>query len=205
MLFNFLVYNKFKYRKWSKLDMQKRWDTFQKLEVIQARRMGREPAQVVFKEMDERERGCYVSAKNTIFLNKMFIEQDELRFMGMFTIFHEGRHAYQHKVALEKNPGIFSRGKKWRSNFEGYIGGAEDEYTFYSMQPVERDANKYALQRLKHFQSKFIDDRYYVATLKFEEKCFEDDKFRAKEELGMFYKHKVAKRTKEESEQNFGR
>ena len=122
-----------------------------------------------------------------------------MRFDGMFTLFHEGRHAFQHCVCFSgEEHGIFSRARKWKKNFGGYISGANDEYSFYSMQPIERDANKYALSRLRSFKYRFMDDRYYQATVSFEERCFDDDKFRAKEELGLFYKHKIAKKQDEQ-------
>lgn len=203
MIFDFLTYNKFKFRKWSKLSLKDRAWAFQKLEMIQARKLGRPVVQVIFREMDEHMKGQFVPGKDVIYLNQMFIEDEFLRFDGMFTLFHEGRHAFQHNVCFSgKELGLFSRARKWAKNFGGYIDGAQDEYSFYAMQPIERDANKYALQRLKSFRYRFIDDRYYNATVTFEEKCFDDDKFRAKEELGLFYKHKLSKRQREEYDKN---
>lgn len=200
MLFDFLTYNKFKFRKWDKYSLQDRAWAFQKLEMIQARKLGRPVAQVIFREMDETMKGQFMPDKNIILMNKIFIEQDMLRFDGMFTLFHEGRHAFQHNVCFSgQELGLFSKARKWKRNFGGYISGyGGDEFAFYAMQPIERDANKYALQRLKQFRFRFYDDRYYNATINFEEKCFYDDKFRAKEELGVFYRHKIAKRQKEE-------
>lgn len=201
MLFDFLTYNKFKFRKWDKMSLSDRAYAFQKLEIIQARKLGRPVCQVIFRPMEEHLKGQFIPGKDVIYLNQMFIEEDALRFDGMFTLFHEGRHAFQHNVCFSgKELGLFSKARKWQKNFGGYINGAEDEYSFYAMQPIERDANKYALQRLKKFQYRFIDDRYYNATVRFEEKCFDDDRFRAKEELGYFYKLKLAKRQKEEYE-----
>ncbi len=203
-MFDFLVYNKFKFRKWDKLSLEDRAFAFQKLEMIQARKLHRPVAQVIFREMDEHLKGQFIPERNIIFLNKMFVTEDSLRFDGMFTLFHEGRHAFQHHVCFSgEELGIFSKARKWKKNFGGYINGAEDEYSFYAMQPVERDANKYALSRLKSFKYRFIEDRYYNATVVFEEKCFDDDKFRAKEELGMFYQHKLAKRQEEEYNKHF--
>ena len=202
MLFNFLTYNKFKFRKWDKYSLEERAYAFQKLEIIQAKKLHRPVANVVFREMDEKMKGQFVPGKNIILMNKMFITEDMLRFDGMFTLFHEGRHAFQHHVCFDGvEDGLFSRARKWRKNFGGYISGANgDEFSFYAMQPIERDANKYALSRLKDFRFRFGEDRYYNATVRFEERCFYDDKFRAKEELGFFYKHKIAKRQKEEYE-----
>ena len=203
-MFDFLLYNKFKFRKWENYSLEQRAYIFQKLEIIQARKLHRPVAQVVFREMDEHLKGQFVPERNIIFMNKMFIQEDGLRFDGMFTLFHEGRHAFQHNVCFSgEEHGIFSKARKWQKNFSGYINGTNDEYSFYSMQPVERDANKYALSRLKSFKYRFIDDRYYNATVSYEEKCFDEDKFRAKDELGFFYKHKIQKRQDEESKRRF--
>jgi len=203
MLFNFLTYNKFKFRNWDRLSLEDRAQVFQKLENIQAKKLHRPPAEIIFKEMDERQKGAFNPTKNCIFLNMRFIQEDYLRFDGMFTLFHEGRHAFQHYAISENNNfGFFSKAKKWKENFKGYLSGSVDEYAFYAMQPVERDANKYALSRLKSFLDRFSEDRYFIATLSFEEKCFYDDKFRAKNELGLFYNKKITKRFQEESEKN---
>ena len=203
MLFDFLTYNKFKFRNWNRLNLEGRAKVFQKLENIQARKLGRPPADIFFKEMEEKQKGAFNPTNNCIYLNIRFIQEDYLRFDGMFTLFHEGRHAFQHYAINTKSSfGVFSKAKKWRENFKGYISGNMDEYAFYAMQPVERDANKYALSRLNSFLYRFSEDRYFMATLNFEERCFYDDKFRAKNELGLFYNKKITKRFQEESEKN---
>lgn len=197
-MFRFSTYNKFKFNKWEKLSPQQRLEVFQKLEIIQAKKLGRPVAYVVPREMDENTKGFFSSRKNTIYLNTRFFYEDFLRFDGMFTLFHEGRHAYQHHVVFEtKNPGFFSKARKWKKNFEGYIVGDMDEYSFYSMQPVERDANKYALNRLKQFEFRFRHDNLFARTLEFEEKCFDYDKLQAKKDLGMFYRQKISKKQKQ--------
>ena len=67
-MFNFLVYNKFKFYKWEKLSPQERLETFQKLEEIQAKKLGRPVAFVEPSQMQEKTKGCYSSRKNTIFV-----------------------------------------------------------------------------------------------------------------------------------------
>ncbi len=203
-MFNFLVYNKFKFRKWEKLSPQQRLEVFQKLEVIQAKKLGRPVAYVEPKEMDAYSKGFFSSQQNTIYLNKQYFFEDYLRFDGMFTLFHEGRHAYQHHVVFQtQNAGIFSKARKWKKNFEGYIKGNMDEYSFYSMQPIERDANRYALKRLKQFSFRFRYDSMFARTVEYEEMCLDGDKLKARKDLGFFYKQKIAKK-QEQNRKNFG-
>ena len=57
MLFDFLTYNKFKFRNWNRLNLEGRAKVFQKLENIQARKLGRPPADIFFKEMEEKQKG----------------------------------------------------------------------------------------------------------------------------------------------------
>ena len=112
----------------------------------------------------------------------------------MNTLFHEGRHAFQYLCCFQKNKYLFpfSYARKWKKNFQGYANGEKEPISFYTMQPVERDANKYALNRLKQFRSKFKENEIYENTLKLIEHEYIDDKITAKKELGAFYQIKVA-------------
>ena len=200
-MLRFLVYNKFKFRKWEKLTPQQRLEVFQELEKIQAKKLKRPMAIVEPKNMPQNAKGLFSSQSNTIFLNTNYFFDDNLRFDGMFTLFHEGRHAYQHFVCFStKRFGFFSKARKWKKNFSGYISGFGDEYSFYSMQPVERDANLYAFRRLKEFDFRFRYDSCFRATLDFEEYCLDSDKFKAKKDLGFFYRQKISNKTKQNAE-----
>lgn len=200
-MFAFLVYGKFKFRKWEKMSPDERLSAFQELEKVQAKKLGRPECLIEPREMPENVKGTFSSRENKIYLNEIYFFDYRLRFDGMFTLFHEGRHAFQHYVCYTaQNPGFFSKARKWQQNFRGYIGGSLDEYAFYAMQPVERDANSYALKRLKSLEWRFGNDDYFNATVAFEERSNDNDKFRAKNDLGIFYRQKISKRTKENSE-----
>lgn len=60
------------------------------------------------------------------------------------------------------------------------------------MQPIERDANLYAIKRLKQFGFRFKNEFHFNRTLEIVQDEFDNAKFNAKKELGMFYKIKVA-------------
>ena len=199
-LFNFLTYNKFRARNWPYLSPNDRLEAYQKLENIQAKKLHRPACEIIAKPMDESLRGQFVQKRNVIYINEDYITDPNLSYDGMATIFHEGRHAYQHYICFEKEKvSRFSRAHKWRQNFAGYEAGGEDKYSFYTMQLVERDANRYALNRLKQFRHRYKVDPLYEATVKFREKLYLDDKINARKDLGLFYRWKVARNNRENS------
>lgn len=193
MFFRFLTYNKFKKRKWKRMTPEKRAKAYQELEIIQAKKQKRKPCQVVFSVMDERSNGVHISNENKIKLNSKFVYRPEYRYYGMATLFHEGRHAFQHHaITTNKKLGIFSKARKWRKNFQGYTSTDQDAYSFYSMQPVERDANLYAIRRMRRFRFRYRNDKLFRDTLKDKENQFDEVKDLAKKELGLFYGIRVA-------------
>ena len=201
MFFRFLTYNKFKENKWKRLNPKKRLRAFQKLENIQAKKLGRPACKVIARTWEENPNmnGQFSSGNNTIELNTKFIMENNMRFFGMATLFHEGRHAYQNYLCYGgKKVRRFSKAYKWKKNFQGYVNGENDKYSFYSMQPIERDANKYAIIRLKNFRHRFRKDKIFKATLERKIEEFADVKDLAKKELGMFYKLRVALRNRKE-------
>lgn len=203
MFFRFLTYNKFKEKKWLKLSTYQRAAVFQKLENIQSKKLHRPVCKIVFMQMKDNLNGFYVNEEQAIYLNSQFIMEPNLRFIGMATLFHEGRHAFQHYVCFEKkHKPLFLGSRKWIKNFQGYSNAEEDKYSFYSMQPVERDANKYALKRMRQFRRRFKDLRVYEATIEYLQHEFDEVKSHAKKELGIFYNLKVAKNTNKKRKDN---
>lgn len=192
MFFRFLTYNKFKTRKWKRLSPEKRVKVFQKLENIQAKKQKRPACRVFVSNMDANSNGVHHSADNTIELNSKFVIYPEQRFYGMATLFHEGRHAFQHMAITKEKVCIFSRAYRWKKNFQGYTSGDEDKYSFYSMQPVERDANRYAIRRMRRFRFRYRNEPLFNRTLRDKIAQFSDVKEYAKKELGAFYSLRVA-------------
>ncbi len=200
MIFRFLTYNKFKENKWKRMSPQKRLKAFQKLENIQAKVLGRPACKVVPKQWEEQGlNGQFLSKTKQIELNTKFMTANNLQFMGMATLFHEGRHAYQYNLCYGgKKVRRFSKAYKWKQNFQGYVGSEEDKYSFYSMQPIERDANKYAILRMKKFRFRYRKERLFLDALQRKMEDFDDVKDFAKKELGVFYKLKVFLRSRKE-------
>lgn len=200
MFFNFITYNKFRRKKWEKLSLDKRAKAFQELENIQAKKLDRPVYNVEFSDcLNESFLGKCDSKNKIIQLNKNFILKPNLRFLGMETLFHEGRHAFQCNCCFgDKEPKKFTKAYKWKKNFEGYIDGNKDKYSFYSMQPVERDACKYALKRLKSFRFRYRNESLFFKTYERRAQDYEETKLLAKKELGIFYKYKIALRNKKE-------
>ena len=199
-MFNFITYNKFKERKWKRMDPRKRLMAFQKLENIQAKKMRRPALTVVTVNWeDENLNGQCVNEKGIIQLNSRFVIHSARRFLGMATLFHEGRHAYQYHLCFGgKKVRRFTKAYKWKKNFEGYVNGESDKYSFYSMQPIERDANKYAILRMKTLRRRYRRERLFNEALMEKLADFDHVKDFAKKELGMFYKLRVALRNSKE-------
>ncbi len=200
MIFRFLVYNKFKSRKWSRLSYAQRLKACQSLERIEAKKQRRFEYQIIIKDMDEQGyAGLCRSQQQQMLLDDNYIKEEDRRFYLMYTIFHEGRHAYQHrKIDGKEKHSIFSKAYRWKKNSEGYINYTKDmdSQSYYDMQPMELDANEYALKRLKSFRFRFTNDPDYIQTVQYYEDRAVKREERAKKELGFFYKIKVALRSR---------
>ena len=142
--------------------------------------------------------------EKTIYLNRDFFVDENMQFFGLATLFHEERHAQQHFVVKNKKKiSRFSKAYKWQQNMMAYIQYEGDEkYSYYSMQEIERDANKFAIHQLKKFRFRFRNDRVYKYTLEQKEKEFDFVKENARKELGVFYRLKLFIRNKKEQRKN---
>lgn len=203
-LFNFLTYIKFKSEKWESYSPDKRLKIFQKMENIMAKKMNRPVYEVLPKSFKDNTNGLCDYDNKIIYLNKIFFVENYLHFYGLATLFHEERHAQQNYIVKSKrNHFKLSKAYKWQKNMQGYINyNGEDKYSYYSMQEVERDANKYAINRLKKLKFWFRYDNLYYKTLELKKQQYDEVKNIAKKELGLFYKFKLKKRQKKELEKN---
>ena len=200
-LFNFLTYIKFRSEKRVDYSPKKRLALFQKMEKIMAKKMGRPVYSVVPQDFGDNTNGLCQYETKTIFLNTKFFQEDYLQFYGLATLFHEERHAFQNKIVTsKKDPFIFSKAYKWKRDMEGYVDYNEhDKYSYYSMQGIERDANKYAIDRLRKLKFWFRYEDLYYRTLELKMDQYEEVRNIAKKELGFFYKWKVRRRQKKEA------
>ena len=203
-IFNFLTYNKLKQKKWRRLSPAKRLKVYQKMEKIMAKKTKRPAFTVYPKEWYDGTRGLCVYKDQTIYLNKDFFIKDNQQFLGLATLFHEGRHVQQHHVVKSKKKLFrFSKAYKWKQNMTAYIQyEGNEKYSYYSMQEVERDANKFAIQRLRRLKFWFRNDKEYLRALDEKEREFDLVKEHAKKELGIFYKLKLFLRNRKERRKN---
>lgn len=204
MLFNFLTYNKFKTKKWRKLSSKKRWKLYQKMENITAKKVGREKYEVLPRQWEDGTRGLCVYEEKRIYLNTDFFVKENMQFLGLATLFHEQRHAQQHFIVrTKKKISRFSKAYKWQQNMRAYITyEGNEKYSYYSMQEIERDANKNAIHRLRKFKFRFRKDNVFKKSLEMKEQEFDDVKENAKKELGLFYKFKLFLRNRKERKKN---
>lgn len=203
-MFNFLVYNKFKQKKWKKLKPEKRLKVFQKMENIMAKKVGRQRYTVLPEDWNDGTRGLCVYKDKIIYINTEYFVKDNYQFYGLATLFHEQRHAQQHFIVKSKKKlWRFSKAYKWKKNMEAYIQYEGDEkYSYYSMQEIERDANKFAINQLRKFRFRFRKEPIYKKTLELKEEEFDEVKENAKKELGIFYKLKLFLRNRKEQKKN---
>lgn len=200
-LFNFLTYRKFRSEKWRTYSPRKRVALFQKMEKIMSRKMGRPMYHIMPRQFDDNTNGLCDYENKIIYINKTFFEEDYLQFYGLATLFHEERHAMQNNIVTKtEKPFRFSKAYKWKKDMESYIDYDEREkYSYYSMQGIERDANKYAIDRLKKLKFWFRYDNLYYKTLDLKIQQFDEVKNIAKKELGFFYKFKLKRRKDKEA------
>ncbi len=206
MFFKFRIYNKFKRRKWKKLTIQQRIQALQNLENLEAKKVGRPPYTIVIEKMNFGGLCCYGERKIKIAPDLMY--DIERRFYLLHVYFHESRHAYQNfLVNSKKKFCVFSKAYKWKKNYEGPLrqyaeNSSIKEYSFYEMQPIERDANLYAIKKLKALRFRYIFDPLFKRTLEHEIESFDNVRERAVKNLGIFYRLKVALKSRSKRAKN---
>ncbi len=189
------IYSNFKLRKWKKLSMTEKIAVLQQIENLQAKKLKRPVYKVVVDDLEKGVGGrCSYSTK-TIIIDVNEFSSDKNRFYLLSTVFHEGRHAYQKDEIEEKqNHHFLSKEYRWQKNLEGYVNIANSgkSIAYYSMQPIERDANRYAIRQLKWLRFRFLFNKDFNRNL---QNCiynYKQNKIRARKELGVFYRIKIA-------------
>ncbi|KJS30769.1 MAG: hypothetical protein VR64_14660 [Desulfatitalea sp. BRH_c12] len=131
---------------WQHLTFDQRVAALQVLENDHASQSGREPYQIKPMEMpDISHGGQMVAAEKLIVINAAHIQNPTYEYVALYTVLHEGRHAYQ-RAAIEKE-GFHpdhEQVRSWKENAVFYIPSSEQMYIPYRIQPLERDANAYA-------------------------------------------------------------
>lgn len=200
------VFNKFKHNKWKRYSNSKRLRVYQALEKKFAKKQKRQPLSVVLHPSANWHcLGMFTTNNNgeqQIVLHEDLVIDPRLRFHGMETILHEGRHAYQYEVVNKKLPWYAFRAKKWKKNWAGYISSTQSS-SAYNHQIIEKDAQKYALKQMMKLNSKYKDDPVWQQTISRNTARIENADANARKEFGIFYKHKINKMINEKAENSF--
>lgn len=192
-MFNFLVFRKLKTSKWNKLSAKKRLRIFTKIEKVTAKKQKRKPFIIVPKNWSDTTLGLCSYSRNEICLREEYFLKPNLQFLALATLFHEQRHIYQREVICSKKK-IFKLSKKykWQQEMRSYINyDGSDKYSYYSMQEIERDANRNAIIRMQKLSFMFRKDVNFINALEEKEVEYDLVKKDAKKELGKFYKLKL--------------
>lgn len=203
-MFSFLTYNKLKEKRWKRYSPVKRLKIFQKIEKIVSKKIGRECYTIVPKNMEETTYGLCNHRERAIYLNSNFFTQNDKQFFALATLFHEQRHAEQFYIIRTKKRFFkLSKAYRWKKNMEGYISCEDDDdYSYYSMQEVERDANKNAIVQLKKHRHRYRKERLFAITLNQKIENYANTKDLAKKDLGFFYRIKLLMRERKERKKN---
>ena len=201
----FSVYNKFKLKKWSKLSNGSRQRILEKIEKKQAKKLHRPILPVVVNtNPDCTYFGMFETSndKQLLHINIKLLTDPSKRFHALETIWHEGRHAYQYNIISNKRLGIFAfRKKRWKQNYSGYISSVEDKL-IYSMQPIERDAQKYAIKKMEKMHKRFKNEDDYWNTLQIMKFRYDETERQLKERHGIFYNLAIRRKIKKKVNRN---
>lgn len=198
----FSVYNKFKYKNWIRMNNGRRQKVLEKIEKKQSKKLKRPSLPIVINTNPDWH--CFgmfenKNGKKLLYLSINLLQRPELRFHALETVIHEGRHAYQHHLINKKKLGLFNfKGKRWKRNYMGYISSKEDS-AIYSMQPIERDAQKYAIKEMSKLKGKFKNERDYHITIENMVSRYENSERELKDRHGIFYKFAINKKIKNKS------
>ena len=199
------IFSKFKKRKWVRYNTNKRLKIYQALEKKFAKKQKREPLPVTIHPDDNWKcLGMFTTqdGKKRIVLNDDLITDIRMRFHGMETILHEGRHAFQYETINKDLPWYAFRAKRWRKNWLGYIPSAESSAA-YNNQEVEKDAQKYAFKQMRKLNFKYRNEEDWHKTMQINERRIETSDEKAKKELGIFYKYKIRKMIRKNTENRY--
>lgn len=130
---------------WETLDKEEREDALNTLAVDVGDAYRTDIKGVIFFDGPPQSRGYY-NGNRYLYLNSDCLSISENRVDALDTIFHEGRHAFQHAAVNEPHKhGVTSeQARIWDDNFKHYLTSEKFGYDRYYNQPVEADAFSFA-------------------------------------------------------------
>jgi len=153
---------------WAFLSDDEKHAALNEIEKETAASEGREPRKVVFEKIEAD--GYFDEDKLRLVVNKDIIDQSA---RVIATVLHEGRHSYQYDVINGKfnNKNRIDWQKNWNAYLEPEVNG--NEYFDYCLQPIEYDAETFALKRLKKIANKAGSEEftklYKIAKIDFQQ------------------------------------
>ena len=130
---------------WETLDKEEREDALNTLAVDVGDAYRTDIKGVVFFDGSPQSRGYY-NDDGYLYLNSDCLSNPQNRVDALDTIFHEGRHAFQHAAVNEPHQhGVTTeQARIWDDNFRHYLTSEKFGYDRYYTQPVEADAFSFA-------------------------------------------------------------
>jgi len=192
------LFSKFKGRNWNRYSAKKRYKILVALEKRVAKSLGIEPLELVIRDDPSWKCfGAFASGGDVkiIYINSNLLTEPLFRFHAMETIAHETRHAYQYEIVNKELKWWQFTAKKWKENWGSYFSSSVDN-VMYNNQSVERDAQKYSLKFLKRHS---YSDREYKITYQAVLDRYNQAEIDARNEYGVFYKHKIERNIKKNS------
>jgi len=197
------IYSRFKLKKWAKYSPEKRLKVLQALEKKLAKQEKRPALPVVIHENSNW--GCYGmfvarGEDRKIYVHENLLIDPSMRFHALETIIHEGRHAEQYdKVTRDELKWYEFKAKRWRDNWQGYFSSAEDS-TMYNNQEIERDAQKFTINKLKRLAFKYRNERDFAYTLQANINRYENAELSAVKKYGIFHRYKINRKVRRKSQ-----
>lgn len=145
--------------RWGYLDDDEREETLRRVAEFEMNSLGMEgEIYLSFEELESPTLGVYFDRDKIIKLDSFRVKERRMR-DTLFTLLHEIYHAYQHYIVenldfsdiLVEKSRYYRQAREWKNNIEiGYIS-PDVNLSDYNSQPLERDADKYAEERVEEY------------------------------------------------------
>lgn len=138
--------------------IEKKMTYLQELVTLEAEHLGiEEHIEVYAATLNDGTNGLFrTDWENMIFINRNYLTDPDTESLEIIrSTLHELHHCYVNKVillmkknAIDSKLTYFDRANSWLENSYNYIDSEESSYDDYYIQPIEKDANKWAEERI---------------------------------------------------------
>lgn len=149
---------------WIKLSTQEKLNVIQTVANIESYYLGLpNELNVGVVNLPEYTLAEYSDSTHTIYINLTHLENDQAQDI-LDSCCHEAFHAYQHRLVdaynaapdNTKNLRIYNKAALYVDEFNNYVDGDEDFYTYY-LQECESDAREYAEKAVEDYMSRIYE------------------------------------------------